>query len=345
MYLSKLFKLFYNLKSMSYSDGTQYMEIPDMTEAKSGGLGWLWGLLIFIILVVAIVFLVLWLTERSKTEKELSITGAQFSLTSNNSMQASWSAVGNPDDIVTLYVFKTGTPVKFNSDGTPSATAIATSGPINGNTTKTAVASPTLTSGQAYTGYLIVTNANFPKTHGTPVVSPALVPNSQPSGAFNISATGQPGEIVYDITTVPTKPTVGYNFSNFISLDNNLLHHDPNGLLCTVLLPLHAAVTSTTTCANVGGAYLLYDPTPTSSTNQLGIEPYPQSTPTTPYDPTKDTTAQWTFDTSKNTWCLTANPTKCLQLPNGSSGSTGVINISTSTPTTWYNTNFTFSST
>lgn len=332
---------------MSDPYGTQYMAVAGTDpEHHHHGSGWIWGILLFLILAAAIVFLVLWLWERgrSKDQKELTLTGTEFTLTTSNSMQATWTGSGDDSDQVILHVYKTGETIKFNPDGSPTSATVgnvvASSSTVSA-TTRTVTAGP-LTAGVAYTGVLIITNSDISNAHGS-VTGTSLLPGGGPEGAIHIVAIGQPGEIKYDISA--STPTVGYNFSGNTSPDNSLFHHDPDDLLCTVMLSQNGPINlnNTTRCGDLGsGTHVLYDPSPTSSTTALGIKQYETSDAT-------NTNAQWSYSSSNNRWCLKGNTNKCLEISDfiDVTTETATINI-ISTPasaTTWHNPNFSLSST
>lgn len=327
--------------------GTQYMTVGDPEAGtKKGGGGWIWGILIFILVVVAIIFLILWLVERNKSASELTISGTQFSLTSSNAVQATWTSVGNDNDQVTLYVYQSGTPIKFNTSGTPTnpSAVKAQAGPVNGNTTKT-ITTTALKTGVTYNGVLVVTNSNI--TAHNAVISDCLHAGGDIAGAFHIEASCQSGEIVYDIPAVTAGiidvPTVGYNFTDKTSIDNNLFHHDSDNLLCTVMPSQTAAINAdpTTKCGALGSStHILYDPSiSTTTTTGLGIKQYEASDIT-------NTSAQWTYNKSNNKWCLANNSAKCMELSDFITLATESTNINVGSPGGgWNNINFSLSST
>ena len=323
------------------NNNPQYMAVGAQPEHKSGGMGWLWGLIIFLVLAAAIVFLILWLVERGKTkdDKELLLTGTEFQLTfiqSTTAMMASWTDVANDKDEVILYVYESGKSVKFNSDGSPtSATTsniVATSNQVNGNTTKSLTASPTggLKDGVTYIGVLVVTNPDLLNFHTVPSQGLFSSPSEIPK-AFLIESVSQPGEIIY---VLPTSggglPSVEYDVTKEAgSVGSNLFHYDTtNNLLCTIhTLQAGAAINTPVTCDSFGPNYLLYD---NNGTLDLRSN-------------TKDKTQtddKWIYDRSNNRWCLTGDSDKCFVLPTlTGTATTSPINVSTTTDdaTGWIN--------
>jgi len=292
---------------------TQYMAVGDSAEpSRGGGIGWILGILLIIVVIIAVIFLILWLVNRNQTTKQLSLTNPTFSITSSNQMRAVWTGAGNPDDVVNLYVVRSGPALTFTSAGVPTGTTqvVARAGPVNG-AVLSVTATPSLALGVSYTGYLIVTNPNISDNY-KPYSSQSLaVGPVGPTGAFHIQAIGQNGEIVYSIpdTTFMTGATgaVGYNFSGQITANNNLFYYDSNQNICTISLSQHSAANANTdtplTCADFGNNFVLSGDTNVLSLKQFG--------------PTGDSgsATKWKYDTSNNSWCVANGTTsKCMQL-------------------------------
>jgi len=298
--------------------GTQYVTVDNPTlTTTGGGAGWLWGILAIIAIIAAIVFLILWLVNRNKNNGQLSITGGVFNITSANQMRASWTAVGNSNDIVNLYVVRSGNSLRFNSDGTPtgSTTIVAKSGPIS-TPTLSAIASPSLTSGVSYTGYLVVTNSNISNNYNA-ITGPSLIVGSVgPTGAFHIQAVSQSGEMVYAVPEISGETgatgSVGYNFSGQTTLNNNLFFYDSNQNICTIPPSLSGPANfsgSNVTCEDFNGSA---NPTfvLTGNNSVLGLKQYDTSDATS-------ANVRWTYDTTDNSWCLSnSGKSRCMQLSN-----------------------------
>lgn len=257
-----------------------------------------------------------------------------------------------------MYIQKTGNPINFNSSGQPTNTSavVTSTETVNGNTTKTLTASTNIQQNVTYEAILIVTNPDFSGYHNS-VTSKALIPGASgnKNGVFHIQAAGQSGEIVYDIVP-PTAnnqsgqpdpgllpvfvPTVGYNFSGKTTANDNLFHHDPDDLVCTVMLSQSGSVNIDpgTKCGALGdNTYILYDPSlvPTSGvasgSGTLGIKKYSEAE-------IKNPAAKWTYDQNKNTICLKDYPNRCMTLPSTTFVNTIPVNTTTFVNTTPVNT-------
>ena len=237
--------------------------------------------------------LIWWGTSGSGTDGgdtgPLSITGSEFKAISATSIQATWSAVGNANDIVTLYVNPTGKEMKFNPNGTPVG-SYSISGPVSGNTRSATVTG--LKTRATYSAVLIVTNPNVAGFNGHHhesgiTVSPPLTSGNK----FFIQAAGQSGSITY--SPVPGPNTVTYS-SGTLNMNQSLLHRDKNGFICatTQTEPL----TQDSLCED--GSYVLYADSSVGTAN-LSIKRKQDLT-------TEETgNAQWVYNsTGDNNWCL-----------------------------------------
>ena len=338
---------------MSDQYGNQYVTVGDPIPVATGGFGWLWGLLIFIIVVIAVIFLILWLVERSR-KNELILTNVVFSTPNATTIRGTWVSSNSNDQII-MYVFRTGTPINFNSDGTPAVPSdvVSQSAPVTGSGTAVA----TVPVGNvSYTAVLVVTNPNF-SGYDASNVSGALTPGPSPAntGVFHIQASGQSGEITYSIPPSGSQiaPSVGYNFSRDRTNDSNLFFNDVNGLLCTVPLLQSGAVNfnpTTTLCSDLGtNTFILYDTgtsngaSGTNGTSRLGIRRI------TPADSTNtnNNNARWNYNPTTNKWCTLTGTTsvainRCMELPVTSATQTVPINMGP-TGTSWTNVSFSLS--
>lgn len=329
---------------------TQYVFAGDPESVKKGSsVGWIIGIIVFIILLVGIGLLIWWLVSgNNDVQKILSITGTNFTTPTTTSIQGTWTGVGNNNDIVNLYIFKSGSSVNFTPNGVPanSSDVVGRAGPVNGTTTKSLSVSTNIQTNVTYVPVLVVTNPDLPGFHNS-VVGKALVPGSNVNGAMLIRAAGQStGDIAYDINLNPltlfttSSPTVGYDTTGLLNADGNIFYQDPDGLICTVMQSQIAAVNndSTTKCGDLGSStYILYDPgVPTSGTAgpvALGIRLYQDSD-------TTNTNAQWKYDTTNQTWCLANNTARCLNLTTNATTINGLTPINITTPgSTWNNIN------
>ena len=260
------------------SDYNQYVAVTDPAPVASSGSGWFWIILLIIIIIIIVVIVVVVLIRR-RNQNELDITNVVFIAPNATTIRATWTGVSNSNDQVIMYVYKTGTPINFNSDGTPKVQSDVTaqSPIVNGNTTFSTQA--TVPAGNVtYTAVLIVTNPNI-VGHGQ-VTSKSLVPRAasgNPTGVFHLQANGQHGEVSYTLPgtgPLPGVATVGYNFTGSTTADNNLFYRDSNGLICTVMLSQTGAVNfsaPTNLCTDLGSeTYILYD-TGTSSSSGIVV--------------------------------------------------------------------------
>lgn len=321
---------------------TQYVSIGDTPTETGGGSNWLWAILVIVAIIAAIVFLILWLVNRNKNNL-LALTNPRFNITSSNQMRATWDSINNSSDIVNLYVTRSGPKLDFTTDGIPtgSTTVVAKAGPVT-SPTLTAIASPVLTSGVSYIGYLVVTNPNVNdyKSYVSQILTVGAV---GPTGAFHIQANGQHGEIVYAVPEVSEETgatgAVGYNFSDVTTLSNNSFFYDSNQNICVIPPSLTGVVNNldinaNTTCADFNtSAFTGFVLTGNNST--LGIKQFKDSD-------TSNLSAKWVYDTSDQTWCLansngTSNKNLCMQLSstnfNTLTGFTGEIDDFTLTVT------------
>lgn len=298
-------------------NGAHYVTVdnPNLGVSK-GGAGWLWGILALIAIIAAVVFLILWLVQRNKKNDILSVTNQKFSINSSNQMTATWSS-SNASDVVNLYVIQSGGKLNFTSDGTPtnSSIIVARSGQVAASV-GVATATPVLTLGVSYIGYLVVTNStiNDYKSYKSQVL---IVGNFGPTGAFHIKAVSQQGEIVYatpeNMGETGATGSVGYNFSDTTAFGDNLFFYDSNQNICTI--PPSAVgivnnldlINDNTTCASFGtGSFAPFVLTGENST--LSIKQFDVNSPS-------DTNAKWIFDSNDKSWCIAnTNKSRCMQL-------------------------------
>lgn len=343
---------------------TQYMAVGDSAEpSRGGGIGWILGILLIIVVIIAVIFLILWLVNRNKNNTgELSITGAQFTTPTSNTIQATWDKVGNDSDVVTMYVYPAGNKVlNFDTNGKPTNPNVIvgnTPSTTTPNTTRVLTVNiPSNASNIVYSAALVVTNPNFAGYN--PERGSGLQPGGEINGAFLIRQSGQTvGEVSYAIPGVnisgptgPTGPVVFYNNNNFTSIDNILFHNDTPGVtgatgaigggyLCTVM-PSQSGVINidpTTQCTDIGNSYGLYD-----TGSGLGIAPMTGATGTSPT--LNSNNAYWTF-TTDGYWCLSGNRSRCLNLatPPNSDGTSNINIVNNTSATKFSNINFTISS-
>ena len=86
--------------------------------------------IIFLVLVAAVIFLILWLSERNKTttpSKELDIVGTKFTLDKLTTLIAIWESVGNSTDVISLYADTK--VIDLDASGKPTGNVLS-SGPV-----------------------------------------------------------------------------------------------------------------------------------------------------------------------------------------------------------------------
>ena len=291
-----------------YSTDSSYSGVSSGTTTTTKGTdtgSWILGIVIAVLVIIGIIVIIWWATSGSGTSNgdtgPLSISGSDFKAVSATSIQATWTAVGNATDVVTLYVNPTGEEMKFNANGSPVG-SYSTSGPVSGNTrsasgnTGSATVSG-LKSRSTYDAILIVTNPDVSGFNGHHhesgiTVSPPLTPGNK----FFIQAAGQSGSITY--SPVPGPNTVTYS-GGTLNMNQSLLHRDKNGFICatTQTEPL----TANSLCED--GSYVLYADSSTGTAN-LSIKQKQNLTRE------EMGNAQWVYNsTGDNNWCLQGVPT------------------------------------
>jgi len=324
----------------------QQVEIP----ASRGQSFWSWFLVVWIVIIVigVLIWFIIWSTRTNNNgtnSNALNITGSRFTATSDTSITATWISVGDPADIVTLYVNPTGQPMTFTPAGQPQGT-YRSSTPVNSSSKSATVGG--LTTGATYDARLVVTNPNLPGQSNTSphqsgivVTAPLVVPTK-----FSMQASGQQGQISYYPSSAPT--TAVYNLAGST---NFLFHQDPDGYICTA----GAAQTLAANSPCGDNSYVLYSKASTSglATGEVGIIQKSQLTTSAQQD-----SAKWRYNnTGNNEWCLASSTTQCMTYDpnsakfavnpaNGAIGATGANVVTgqtvTITPqgTRWVNQSF-----
>ncbi len=280
----------------------QETEVADPNKSKTSW--WAWGL-IFVAVAAIIGFLIwyiIWSTRTDNTgatDAALSITGPQFSVLSETSIGATWSGVGDSNDVVTLFVNPTGQDMNFSKSGQPLGN-YSQSLPISTPGTSASVGG--LTPGATYDARLVVTNSKIPNESNAKPHQSGLTASS-PSDRFTIQASGQKGQIRYHpAANSPSVVTYTLNNSN---PNGSLFHHDTDGFICATnqIQPL----TSTSLCED--GSFVLFSkPSITGlATTELGIIQKSQLSTTD-----QTTRAKWQFNNGDQKWCLIGTTNQCM---------------------------------
>jgi hypothetical protein len=242
-------------------------------------------IVIVLLLVAAITFLILWLIKggtQKDQKKQLAITGLKFNYTTS-SVVATWDAVGNPSDVVTLYADTN--PINFNAEGKPESGTVLASSPVSG-TAKTV----TLTGLKPNTRYyvdLVVTNPNFVGFNPNPDV--IFTSETIPTTNFIIQEINTIGAIALN-TKDQTKVyyQVGVNKSDI----NDIWTYNPTDFTISTRGLGASSTAPSPTLYNNNGVLAAKDATSAKA----------------------DPNAQWTYNVNgNNRWCIKGTTT-CMNL-------------------------------
>lgn len=290
--------------------------IQDPAMATPGTPWWAW-LLIAIAVAAVIGFLIwfiIWATSTDNPAADndaLRITGVEYKVLSSTSIGATWIGVGDPNDIVTLYVNPSGQDgMKFSREGIPLG-QYTVGGPVPGSSL--AVVASGLQIETTYDAVLVVTNDNLPDiAHAGSIESGLHTTSHAEHGAkFQVIAMNQGGSINYNLTPpngIP--PVVSYNRSTS-NPNNSLFHHDNEGFICATTQG--QSVVADTPCAD--GSSVLYSGAPnlgvaavTGIATQSQLRIAQKSTLTTE----QLANARWAYNgKGDNEWCL-VNGNGCM---------------------------------
>jgi hypothetical protein len=299
-------------------------EVDMNVPASRGTSVWSWLLVVIAVLVVIgfIIWYIIWSTKTNNSggiSTALTITGVQFSVVNDTTIQATWATVGDPADVVIMYANPTGQTMKFDKSGNPLG-SYSKSTPVATPNTSASIGG--LTSGSTYDAVLVVTNSNFPGQCNTGQHQSGLVlsPRGTVPIRFSIQAAGQGGQIRYYPST--SNPSVVAYTLNDATVAGTLFHQDSDGYICAT--NQSQTLTASTSCDN--GSYVLYSKPTTNGTNELGIIQKSQlATSALP-------TAKWQYNAGgKNEWCLFGS-SQCMTYDPKSP--TISVNTGTSTTTT-----------
>lgn len=323
-------------------------EVSVTRTTKKPGMGaWGWVLIVaaIIVVIVTIILLIYFLTRpktvTKSTEQNLTIQdiqGVTIKAVGATSIVATWTAIPNESDVVTLYAVPSGQTLAFNGKtpiGNPPS-----SGPVVAPQRTATITG--LVPGASYDTTLVLTNPNVPgilaqvQNNGISLsAGMALAPK------FSISSAGQCGSVTYGSTGTNTNLINQVFYQLGVTNPNSSLFHlDPQGFLCVTSQA--SILTSTTVCPTT--STVLFDDS-TAGTGPLGIKLMS--------DLTADqiSRAHWIYSDSTNQWCTANN--RCIQY-NVNSATTSILDagglvtavtqplfVNSTGSTKWLNNNFT----
>lgn len=245
-------------------------------------------ILVVILIALVILFLILWLNakgSKSNGVRDLGITDVVFSLPDANSINATWGAVGNIGDVVTLYA--STSPINFNSNGVPEpGQNISASNSVPGGARTVTVTG--LNKNTKYYVDLVVTNPNITGFNPTPDIIYTGV--EVPASPFVITEINTRGGIslnTSDNTTVTYDTVVNKNL-------NDIWSYDPSDM--------------TISTQGVGK----FSRTQPALYNNNGVLSAADLS-TLKSNPNFANIGQWVYSSSNN-WCLKNNPSFCMNL-------------------------------
>ena len=185
------------------------------------GATWILGIIVFILIILAVIFLILWLVNRGKVNpqnSQLTIKDLIFSLSNTTTVSATWSSVGDPGDQVTLYADIV--PINFNASGKPENNPnIKTSQTVNGSA-KTV----SLTGLTPNTKYFLAVTVTNPKLTGFNSDPGLIYTGTVPGSSFIIQEINTPGGISLNLDN---NTTILYDKNVNKSDVNDIWIYDP----------------------------------------------------------------------------------------------------------------------
>lgn len=271
---------------------------------------WFLGIIIILLVILAIVFLILWLVNRGKINpqnSQLSIKNLVFSLVNLTTVQAKWSETGNSGNQITLYADTI--PINFNASGKAvnnpkiKMSQTVTSG------TKT-VSLSNLTPNTKYFLAVTVTNPKFTGFNSEPG---QIYTGEVPIGSFIIQDINAPGAISLDI-----------NNNTTVLYDKNVNKTEVNDIW--MYNPANFTISTRGVGANSGTVPTLFNDNGVLSSQDLS---------TLNKNENFKSIAEWIYDKS-NRWCLRSNPKFCMYLETPVAPSSS-IKIVENSQTQWIN--------
>ena len=256
---------------------------------------------IVVVAIIAIVFLILWLTRGSGTNAPSGITNVRYTLTNPTTVVATWDTTRNTNETVTLLADTT--QINLDASGRPTGNPrVLVAGPVP-SSTRTLTLS-TLAPNTTYFVKLVVSNG----TSSAIINTNTIYTGSIPSTNFVISELHTTG----GITLGPNNSVIYTKSPNKTTAD--LWRYDTTNFTLTAA-NLVGGMTSAVSLYNNNGTLAA------SSGSTLTAE-----------------NSQWTYDTDGQArWCLRSSPNTCMHLATPITDSE-VITVSTGSTTQWKNT-------
>jgi len=271
---------------------------------------WILGIIIIVLIILAVIFLILWLANNGKVNtqnSQLSINDLKFSLKDTSTVEATWSSVGNPGNEVILYADTF--PINFNASGQPEDNVnIKTSSKVNGSTKVISLSGLT-----PNTKYYLAVNVTNPKFTGFNS-NPGLIYTGEiPASSFIIQEINTPGAISLDVnnnTTITYEKTINKTEVNDIWLYN----------------PKNFTLSTRGVGSNSNKIPTLYNNNGILASQDLSV---------LEKESNFNSIAQWEYDRS-NRWCLKNSPNVCMHLDVPAANSSSIKLIENS-KTQWIN--------
>ena len=288
-----------------YIPASENSEAAPVNTGNQGSSTWTWILIVIaiIVIIVGVVLIIWWATsggdDNGSDSGTLAITGVDFVTNTSTSITGTWTRVGSPDDIVTMYVNPSGEEMKFDKNGSPLGNYSTSGRIVSPGTTATVT---NLTPNATYDAILVVTNPNvscFNGSHHQSGITPS--PPLAPGTKFNIASSAQKGQITYTPSSVSGQPPdVTYKL-NVNNPNNSLFFQDSNGFICATTQS--ELLTTDSECADnsfvLNAGTLSTGTTSTGTTNLTFIRKSDLTDTTSAF-------AQWTFNNGQE-WCVNSN--------------------------------------
>lgn len=232
-----------------------------------------------IALILAVVFLILWLTKKTETPpgSELFIRGLTFAL-QGTTLVSTWTSTTSPTNQVTMYADTK--QVDLSSTGTPTSTTVLRSSTVNGSVGRLEI--PGLLANTTYFATVVVTDGTkyihenkTINTSGVPVGN-FIIQEIHSTGGITLNSTN--GTVVYE--TTPNK-----SVNDLWTYDGTTSKLRPSMLV-----------------GGIPGSMVLYNNNGTLAAGSEGTQAVTAAN------------SEWTYNTTENAWCLKATPTLCMNV-------------------------------
>jgi hypothetical protein len=299
---------------------------------ESSGIGWwifviILGLLFIVVVVVLFVFLF-----RREVRKLLSVTGVEFNVPADGTIEAAWTGTGNANDELVLYVAPANETMKFSTDGAPEGRYLNSGSPSPsspGNIPTTIAASARLArvtglKAGNYIASLVVINPKDIPGQSNTISSKSLPVKTEEIAPVFFITTGKMGAVRYEPSSTQATD-VGYVTSE-ITPTLSKFHLDSDGYLCA------AGSGSWTASSSCGSSSRVLYGDLTNNEVKINRKGTPGAT-TSSSQPITTGNGEWVYTNGK--LCLKSNSTNCMNLPSfpETSGEIGLEKIEMSTST------------